>query len=633
MASIEPEQVLAGIAATSRDCLVCTDLADVVTWAGPAVEEVLGWTPRGPRRPAVRRAAPGRELGGAGPPVRRGARGRGQRAVRGRAPAPRRCPRRDDGHPRPAARRRRHRRGAGPHPAGPDRSRAAPRSRASPPSSTSSRRWRGGRGTPPSSSTSSSGCATPPRRWPRCWAGARTSSRARRCGRPSTPTTWPTPARWWSGSPPWPTTPSATWSGCASRAGGWRWIEQTLTNCLADPEIGGIVATLRDLTDQVETGPALRFSEALHRAIVETAQEGILATAPDGSTMLANEKLGEILGLPVGEPGPPRRARAARPPARVEAAADPLEAARAPERYEADYRHPDGRERVLQVTRSLLHHPGGPETLGWLSLVSDVTEARRVEDELRRRALHDPLTSLPNRYLGARPAQDGGRPPAAQPRRHHRRALPRPRRLQADQRQPRPRGRRRAADRGGLPAHLGGAHQRHGGADRRRRVRGHLRERRRGRGPGRAPTGCTRRWRSRCGSRTGESLPVSVSIGVALSPPHAVADLLRFADAAMYDAKQLGPGRTEVAAGPGEWDQDPRYPTVTPRRRRRPAGPQPVARWAAGPAPKGCTNARLATASSGEIAADHSQPWPVVQPEPLEQLGLLERSRRPRPPP
>ena len=45
MASIEPEQVLAGIAATSRDCLVCTDPADMVTWAGPAVEEVLGWSP------------------------------------------------------------------------------------------------------------------------------------------------------------------------------------------------------------------------------------------------------------------------------------------------------------------------------------------------------------------------------------------------------------------------------------------------------------------------------------------------------------------------------------------------------------------------------------------------------------
>ena len=67
---------------------------------------------------------------------------------------------------------------------------------------------------------------------------------------------------------------------------------------------------------------------------METVQEGILATAPDGATMLANEKLGEILGLPVEELNDLDVHALLGRSLRVEAAADPLEAGRAPERYE-----------------------------------------------------------------------------------------------------------------------------------------------------------------------------------------------------------------------------------------------------------------------------------------------------------
>jgi diguanylate cyclase (GGDEF)-like protein/PAS domain S-box-containing protein len=554
--SIEPEQVLAGIAATSRDCLVCTDLAAVVTWAGPAVDEVLGGRPEDlvGRPYAVLLPAGSSEVLGR----------RSAAVLAG-----------DDSAPFVDVRRRRD--GAlvemtvtlGPlrdadgtvvglvHVLR-DRSGHEP--------------------------ASVEGLAAQQHLFQalarRSWDAALVVDEQFRV-RYAAP-----PVAAMLGRRPDELQGSSLWSAIhpddvadtrpvvervtaladhnerylvrmRSRAGDWRWIEQTLTNCLADPEIGGIVATLRDLTDQVETDRLLRFSEALHRAIVETAQEGILATAPDGSTMLANEKLGEILGLPVESLDRLDVHALLGRPLRVEAAADPLEAARAPERYEAHYRHPDGRERVLQVTRSLLHHPGGPETLGWLSLVSDVTEARRVEDELRRRALHDPLTSLPNRHLAldrlkmaaARQQRSPGATTAV---------------LFLDLDGFKPINDSRGHEAGDellieVGSRLTSAVRtsdtvaRIGGdefavicenadeaavrvvAD---RVHAALAE----------PVRLSH----------GESLPVSVSIGVALSPPHAVADLLRFADAAMYDAKQLGPGRTEVAAGPGEWDQDPR---------------------------------------------------------------------------
>ena len=69
-----------------------------------------------------------------------------------------------------------------------------------------------------------------------------------------------------------------------------------------------------------------------------------------------------------------------------------------PERYEVVYAHPDGRRRTLLVSAAPLDDLGG-SVEGSLAMVSDVTDARRLEDELRRAALHDTLTGLPNRAL------------------------------------------------------------------------------------------------------------------------------------------------------------------------------------------------------------------------------------------
>ena len=83
------------------------------------------------------------------------------------------------------------------------------------------------------------------------------------------------------------------------------------------------------------------------------------------------------------------------------------------------------------------------------ALMEDTTERRLLNLRLRYEATHDALTGLPNRTLfferleKALAAGDG---PALRP------VLPRPRRLQDHQRQPRPRGRRPAAGRGRRPA-------------------------------------------------------------------------------------------------------------------------------------------------------------------------------------
>jgi diguanylate cyclase (GGDEF)-like protein len=67
-------------------------------------------------------------------------------------------------------------------------------------------------------------------------------------------------------------------------------------------------------------------------------------------------------------------------------------------RMETAYPHPDGGERVLLLSLSALRTEE-EESVGMLVMASDVTAARHAEAELRRKALHDPLTGLPNRYL------------------------------------------------------------------------------------------------------------------------------------------------------------------------------------------------------------------------------------------
>ena len=318
------------------------------------------------------------------------------------------------------------------------------------------------------------------------------------------------------------------------RDGRWCWLEETVTNCLEDPDIRGLVAHLRDISEQVRTEEALQLSEALHRALVETAQEGILAMAPDGTTSFANERMGQILGLPVSSLH----------------GADTLgllgltrwesEAGR----FEVPYAHPDGRDRILEVNRCPLTS-STPDPLGSLVTVSDVTEARLVELTLRRQALHDSLTGLPNRYLfldrletaAARHERTEGRGTAVLY-------------LDLDDFKPINDGHghqvgdellqevagrlARAVRATDTVGRLGGDEfaiicedtDEQGAVLIAAKILGELR---------------------RPIEQNGDEHRIGVSIGIAVSPPHDFEDLVHRADGAMYRAKHLGGGRIAVA--------------------------------------------------------------------------------------
>jgi diguanylate cyclase (GGDEF)-like protein/PAS domain S-box-containing protein len=326
--------------------------------------------------------------------------------------------------------------------------------------------------------------------------------------------------------------------------GTWRWVEEALTNRFEEPEIRGLVANLRDVTEQVQAQEDLRRSEARYRAIAETAQEGIAVISPGGQLLFANQKLAEILGLPLEETYHARfgmlfddvvaRDLGNRLSRRAQLG---------PETYELPYRHPDGSTRLLSISAAPLPLVETGE-VGSLVMISDVTQDRAAEQELRRRALHDALTDLPNRTLLSDRLEN------AIARRGRSRARPVAlmfldldqfkmvndslghdagdlllveiaHRLQ------------QAVRAGDTVARLGGDEFAVLCEDIAEADAVHLAERLRAR-------------LTEAIDLAGHRVFVDASIGIALSPPHDPATLQRSADAAMYQAKADGRGRTRV---------------------------------------------------------------------------------------
>jgi diguanylate cyclase (GGDEF)-like protein/PAS domain S-box-containing protein len=331
--------------------------------------------------------------------------------------------------------------------------------------------------------------------------------------------------------------------------GRWRWFEAVATNALDDPALTAIVINLHEVTAEIAAREELRRSEERYRAIVETAQEGILHLDLRGTVLFANEKTGDILGVdPVALVGTSildlldgeERARAAE-----RLTGHPLTG---PEQVEVRYVHPDGTRRLLLIAASPLSDDAGGE-LGALGMLSDVTLAREAEAELRYQALHDSLTGLPNRALLIDRLSM---------------AAHRQQRVPDD------------AEAGLAVLFLDLDHFKlvndsrgHEAGDRllvevAARLSGAVRD-----------TDTVARlggdeFAVVCEESTpadadlvaeriqdslrmpfdlgGEPVHVGASIGIAMSPPHSISDLLRFADAAMYTAKVSGRSRTTVYA-------------------------------------------------------------------------------------
>jgi diguanylate cyclase (GGDEF)-like protein/PAS domain S-box-containing protein len=79
--------------------------------------------------------------------------------------------------------------------------------------------------------------------------------------------------------------------------GSWRIIEGTYTNLLADPDIGGVILDVVDVTERANAEDALRVSEARNRRVIDSLAEAIILSGKNGRIVACNPAAVELLGL------------------------------------------------------------------------------------------------------------------------------------------------------------------------------------------------------------------------------------------------------------------------------------------------------------------------------------------------
>jgi len=183
--------------------------------------------------------------------------------------------------------------------------------------------------------------------------------------------------------------------------GTWKWFEATVTDRRADPDVRGMVSNLHDITERKLADQALREAHERFHSAFEHAAIGMVMVDVEGVIMRANPALGRILGRHTDDlPGqsfdafahPDDRSISRSEIARL------LSGKSDSYRVEKRYRHDDGHDVWASVNVSCVRDHGAKPSYS-ICQVEDVTESRALRERLAQAAIHDSLTSLPNRDL------------------------------------------------------------------------------------------------------------------------------------------------------------------------------------------------------------------------------------------
>ncbi len=164
----------------------------------------------------------------------------------------------------------------------------------------------------------------------------------------------------------------------------------------AYPDAAGLSVYFQDVTERKRTEQALQESERRYRSLFEEARDANYVTALDGRVVDVNRAWEELLGYTRAELATLNvLAMYADPRDRDRFEAEIAEAG-AVRNFEVRLRRKDGVERECLITASHWRSAAG-EVLGYVGTIRDVTERKQAEARLRRHALYDSLTQLPNR--------------------------------------------------------------------------------------------------------------------------------------------------------------------------------------------------------------------------------------------
>lgn len=185
----------------------------------------------------------------------------------------------------------------------------------------------------------------------------------------------------------------------AHKNGSWVPVEVTATNLLDDPVLGGVVVNVRDMRERVRIEATLheaevRFQQAWHHAPI-----GMGLAAPDGTLLRVNPSFCEMLGYAEEEMLQYRLSDITHPDdvhRNAELHEQLFRGDRRSYTLEKRYRRKDGSFMWARASVSLVRDDQG-EPLYSIGQIEDITERRRLQDQLAFEASHDALTGLPLR--------------------------------------------------------------------------------------------------------------------------------------------------------------------------------------------------------------------------------------------
>jgi two-component system phosphate regulon sensor histidine kinase PhoR len=150
-------------------------------------------------------------------------------------------------------------------------------------------------------------------------------------------------------------------------------------------EVIGFLAAQRDITERVRMQEDLRLREEQYRAVAESAFIGIGITDPDEVFSYVNPTLAQMLGYAPEELIGQSLERLVTPElfARVKQETEQKRKAGERGQYELKMRRADGKEILMQVSVAPLFNAQG-EFRASLGVISDITDQRQAENELRR---------------------------------------------------------------------------------------------------------------------------------------------------------------------------------------------------------------------------------------------------------
>jgi len=163
-----------------------------------------------------------------------------------------------------------------------------------------------------------------------------------------------------------------------------------------DGAIGGLIGTMIDITQRKRAEDELQQIKKFSDGIVQTMTEGLVLTDSEGKFSFVNPAAAGMLGYTPGEMADREVASfVPKDQQSILRRADERRAKGIADRYELEFLHKDGSRKMLLVS-------GGPRFTGvqyggTMAVLTDITERKRMEQEIRALSLTDPLTGLYNR--------------------------------------------------------------------------------------------------------------------------------------------------------------------------------------------------------------------------------------------